>query len=117
MPFEVAPQLFQWDGNGHCFVKKQPISSQEVDEMIEAFYVAEAGCIRYKGTDRIIQIRLVQYGEGAQCDSLPDDLQAQHDEMSKRRITSEYGRKGEEHSKQPQPFLVKQFKKWFTRKA
>jgi hypothetical protein len=85
--------------------------------MIEAFRVADLGCIRYKGRDRVIQIRLIGHGEGAQCDALPGDLQAQHNEMSARRITAEYGRNGEELPKPLATSMFEWFKKWFGPKS
>ena len=44
--------------------------------MFAAFHVADLGCIRYKGRDRAIQVRLIRAGEGEQCDKLPEDLAA-----------------------------------------
>ena len=32
--------------------------------MLQAFEVQETGCIRYKGCDRVIQMRLISVGEG-----------------------------------------------------
>jgi len=43
-------------------------------EMVGAFTVQDVGCIRYKGRDRVVQIRLIRAGEGDQCDHLPRDL-------------------------------------------
>ena len=91
VPFSEAPDLFKWDGEGQCYVNKQPADAAELEQMFKAFSVADLGCIRYKGTQRVIQIRLVQAGEGAQCDQLESDLAAIHRNMSARRITSEYG--------------------------
>ena len=69
-----APDLFEYDPDGHCFVRKQPTTSEEVDRMIAAFKVQEVGCIRYKGTTKAIQIRLVEAGEGEQCDVLDPEF-------------------------------------------
>ncbi|WP_428503194.1 ferredoxin [Roseateles sp.] len=74
MPTTEAPDLFEYDPDGHCYVRKQPTATDEVDRMILAFEVQDIGCIRYKGTDRAIQIRLVESGEGEQCDVLNPDL-------------------------------------------
>jgi hypothetical protein len=91
LPFSEAPGLFKWDGEGQCYIGKQPENSVELEQMLSALSVAEAACIRYRGKQRVIQIRLVQDGEGAQCDHLEDDLAKVHREMSKNRLTSEYG--------------------------
>jgi len=74
MPSTVAPELFSYAPDGHCYVSKQPSSAIEVRQMIEAFEVQDIGCIRYKGKNRVIQIKLVASGEGDQCDSLDQDL-------------------------------------------
>jgi len=64
MPRTVAPQLFSYAPDGHCYVSKQPQSAVETHEMLQAFEVQETGCIRYKGCDRVIQMRLISVGEG-----------------------------------------------------
>ena len=70
MPFTVAPDLFSSFDDGHCFVSKQPTNRAEIQRMTEAFAVQDMGCIRYKGSNRIIQIKLIALGEGEQCDQL-----------------------------------------------
>ncbi|MDN2709853.1 hypothetical protein O0880_10550 [Janthinobacterium sp. SUN118] len=49
--------------------------------MIQAFEVQDIGCIRYKGSNRVIKIKLVALGEGDQCDQLDPDLQALDQEI------------------------------------
>ena len=86
MPFEVAPDLFAWaDGEYQCYVKSQPTTSLELDRMIRSIEVADAGCIRYGGSNRVIQIRLVEMNEGIQCDSLPSDLASRAQELRDKR--------------------------------
>ena len=79
VPFIEAPDLFGTvknpDGYVHCFVKRQPESQNEIDQMVRAIQCAEFQCIRYRGSDRRIQMRLVEHGEGEVCDELPSDLQ------------------------------------------
>ena len=41
----VAPELFGWSNDQHCFVKKQPQTPPELDNMLEAFIVADLDCI------------------------------------------------------------------------
>jgi ferredoxin len=74
MPTTVAADLFEYDNGGHCYVRKQPIAPDEIDRMVSAFQVQDVGCIRYKGSSRIVQIRLVESGEGEQCDLLDSEL-------------------------------------------
>ena len=78
VPFTVAPDLFAWttEGNEQWIVCKQPNTPEELDRMLLAFEVADMGCIRYKGMQRSIQMRLVAAREGKQCDDLPPDLLA-----------------------------------------
>ena len=74
MPTTEAPELFAYAPDGHCYVRRQPSSENEMRKMVGAFTVQDVGCIRYKGRDRVVQIRLIRAGEGDQCDHLPRDL-------------------------------------------
>jgi len=49
--------------------------------MIQAFVVQDLGCIRYKGKNRVIKIKMIAAGEGEQCDHLEPDLRALHQEV------------------------------------
>lgn len=79
VPLSEAPELFgvhrDEEGSGHCYVKRQPETRVHLDEMVSAIHCSETGCIRYRGTDRLVQHRLVQIGEGRTCDRLHPDLQ------------------------------------------
>lgn len=83
VPFAEAPDLFGTvqDPKGylHCFVRRQPETGAELDQMVRAIRCAELKCIRYRGTDRLIQLRLVGEGEGEICDGLPPDLRRKAD--------------------------------------
>lgn len=81
MPSTVAPGLFSYANDGHCFVSKQPSDEKEVFQMIQAFEAQDIGCIRYKGANRVIKIKLIALGEGDQCDQLDRDLQALNQEV------------------------------------
>lgn len=81
MPSTVAPELFSYAADGHCFVSKQPTNAIEVRKMIIAFEVQDIGCIRYRGTERAIQLKLIASGEGDQCDRLDHDLQTLNEEV------------------------------------
>jgi len=76
MPMTEAPELFASAADGHCFVRRQPATAHEMWQMVNALAVQDLGCIRYKGSNRVIQIRLIGRDEGSQCDHLPRDLQA-----------------------------------------
>ena len=77
-PMVIAPSLFATTqdprGYTHCFVKRQPENPIELQAMIESVYCAELYCIRYQGTDREIQTRLVSNGNLGECDYLLSDL-------------------------------------------
>ena len=72
VPFTEAPGLFGTiqdpKGYAHCYVKRQPESPDEIEQMISAIRCAETQCIRYRGSDQLIRLRLIQDGESAVCD-------------------------------------------------
>jgi hypothetical protein len=75
VPFAEAPDLFGAcqgpRGYPHCYVKRQPQTPAELNQMVGAIRCAELQCIRYRGTDKVILDRLVKAGEVAICDGLP----------------------------------------------
>ena len=81
MPTTEAPELFAYAPDGHCYVKRQPSSAGEMRQMIGALTVQDLDCIRYKGKNRVVQIRLIGVGAGDQCDHLPRDLKSLSDEV------------------------------------
>lgn len=70
-----APTLFENDNERHdqCFVKKQPGSAAEIDEMISVMWQQELGCIRYAGRDPKILRLLAGQLSGDPCDELVRD--------------------------------------------
>lgn len=73
IPHEVAPDLMGMTEH-HCFVCKQPGTPEELDRMLQAFEVQDVECIRYRGTDQFIQLRLINASAGDQCDELAGEL-------------------------------------------
>jgi hypothetical protein len=75
VPFAEAPNLFGTcqDPNGypHCYVKRQPETLAELEQMVSAIRCAELECIRYRGRDKVILDRLVQVGQRGICDEWP----------------------------------------------
>lgn len=57
----VAPALFAADDE-HCFVKRQPTTTDELDAMLEAMHHSCVECIRWKGRDSRIRTRLIERG-------------------------------------------------------
>jgi len=89
VPFVEAPELFgkcqDPDGYQHCFVKRQPVTLDEVTNMMDTIRCAEFMCIRYRGSDRRIQLELINAEVGVVCDNLPSDLQSQVDKLESKR--------------------------------
>jgi ferredoxin len=69
MPMLSAPDLFQYDGSSHCFVKRQAKTKDEVDRMVRTTLQAEAQCIRYRGTDPATLQRLAELNLSAISDT------------------------------------------------
>ena len=107
VPFAEAPDLFGTaqdpKGYPHCFVKRQPETPAELDQMVSTIRCAELQCIRYRGSDRLIQLRLIGDGEGVICDGLPPDLQPEADrrEAERQRQWQEYQRAQQAAAGQP----------------
>jgi hypothetical protein len=61
VPHVVAPDLIGWTNEKypHCFWKKQPETSAEVERAIKVLDAQELGCHRYAGTDPAILDRLL----------------------------------------------------------
>jgi hypothetical protein len=97
IPFSEAPSLFGTTADqDHCFVKKQPATDDEMTQMVSAIQSAELSCIRYKGNQRGIQIRLVEVNEGSVCDALPPDLQEVSDQRERQALARWKERTNEE---------------------
>jgi len=75
VPDTEAPDLFA-EAEGHCYVHRQPNTSEELEQMLSAIGCAELGCIRYAGDDPAILEQLVLLGEAAVCDSMPPHIAA-----------------------------------------
>ncbi|KAF0813478.1 hypothetical protein IGB42_01829 [Andreprevotia sp. IGB-42] len=72
IPIATAPALLVYDDDAeHCYLQRQPASAAENSLMIEAIQLAEARCIRYRGSDAGIRQTLERCGEAEQCDGLP----------------------------------------------
>ncbi|MBX3242960.1 MAG: ferredoxin [Acidobacteria bacterium] len=63
LPFTEAPELFEYDSDNHCFVKRQPETKDELNKMLRALYGAELECIRYGGSDPEVLRRLAESGQ------------------------------------------------------
>ena len=63
-----------WDDSGRKSLLCEQAADIELDEMVNAIQCAEFDCIRYGGSNRTIQIRLVQVTAGSISDALPEDL-------------------------------------------
>jgi hypothetical protein len=73
VPETEAPQLFG-SHDAHCFVRRQPETPNEADQMMDTMLWSEVDCIRYRGTDRDVIQRLGENGLMPQVDFAPDAL-------------------------------------------
>ena len=71
IPFAEAPGLFEYDGKNHCYVKRQPATTEELNRMMRAAWAAELQCIRYRGQDPEVLRRFGELGEPHLCDVAP----------------------------------------------
>ncbi len=73
VPQAEAPDLFGMTDEPyhHCYVKRQPHSKAEHDEMLSAIACAELQCIHYRGNDSAIISRLSAMDEMEICDTTP----------------------------------------------
>lgn len=71
VPDSLAPDLFGGADDVHCFVKRQPHTSSDLDAMMRVMVTQEVGCIRYAGSDDALLRRLSEDGEAGQCDVTP----------------------------------------------
>lgn len=73
LPQSEAPELFGMtsDPNYHCYVKRQPQSKPEHDQMLSAIACADLHCIHYRGNDPAIISRLSAMDEMDICDTNP----------------------------------------------
>jgi hypothetical protein len=46
--------------DGHCYVKRQPQTPQEIDEAIDAIMISEVKCIHYEGNSIEILEKIIQ---------------------------------------------------------
>ena len=69
VPFNEATQMFKYDDTNHCYVCRQPQTSDDVDAMIRAMFHSETECIFYRGGNPEIFRRLTEYGLVEQCDN------------------------------------------------
>ena len=73
VPEMEAPALFgrASGSDSHCFVKRQPQSPDEFDQMLNVIACAELQCIRYCGNDSSVFVRLYKLNEIDVCDNPP----------------------------------------------
>ncbi|MDA7873761.1 ferredoxin [Rhodopirellula sp.] len=73
VPQTEAPELFGMADKPyyHCYVKRQPKSEPEQDQMLSAIACAELQCIHYRGIDPAIISRLSAMDQMEICDTTP----------------------------------------------
>jgi len=67
VPSTVAPDMFEFKigpkGEEYCYVRRQPVSKPDLDQMLEVVGGAEFQCVRYVGKDPAIIDRLRGIGQ------------------------------------------------------
>lgn len=71
VPDVLAPDLFAYDQDNHCFVKRQPATAADLESALDVIVGQELGCIRYHGSEDDVLRRLAEVGEANQCDVAP----------------------------------------------
>lgn len=69
-PEHEAPELMAHDpdGLGHCYFKRQPATSQELQRATRAVSVGCCDAVRYGGTDPAVLAQLAAAGADNACD-------------------------------------------------
>ena len=74
IPIEAAPDIFDWASDEKsCIVKRQPVTEAELDRTMIAICSSEVDCIRYRGDDPAVFLRLAQAGQAYNCDVASGD--------------------------------------------
>jgi hypothetical protein len=71
----IAPDMFAYEADNHCYVTRQPASEAEIEAALRVVRAQELGCIRYGGTEVGVLRRLVEAGESSQCDHPPAGIE------------------------------------------
>lgn len=69
VPHDTAPELFAYDEEFHCYVKRQPKNKVELDKALLVTMFAELECVRYNGSDTETIRRIAEMGNAHLCDS------------------------------------------------
>lgn len=69
LPESIAPDLIGYDSEqAHCYFKRQPGTSEELEQAIDAVASSDIGALRYAGEDHYVLGRLMPYAYA--CDAL-----------------------------------------------
>lgn len=71
VPNSEAPDHFEYDADGHCYVSRQPETQEELTKMIRVVWSAELQCIRYRGNEPAVLRRLAEMELRDVCDVQP----------------------------------------------
>ena len=74
VPRVCAPTLFEYAGDRHCYVSKQPSTPAELFGILKAMRGAETSCIRYAGTDVSLLKRIAAIDASVCDDPRASDL-------------------------------------------
>lgn len=72
VPVSIAPDLFAYDSeNHHCYVRRQPATKDELNQVMRAVWAAEFECLRYRGSAPEVLRRLAEAELARLCDEPP----------------------------------------------
>lgn len=92
IPVDAAPDIFGWASNEtSCIVKCQPVTAEDLDRTMIAICTAEVDCIRYRGDDPAVFLRMAQAGHALNCDLPSGDAHP----LLRLRIRFQSGRSGD----------------------
>jgi hypothetical protein len=75
-----APDLLAMDYTGNrCYFKRLPVTTDDVNAVVQAMMVSEADCLRYEGSDAAILRRLTEMHLGTNCDVLEGKSEEEYD--------------------------------------
>ena len=73
-PTEAPGHIHFDDATKHCYVAHQPSSADDFNSVVRAAWVAELSCVRYRGTEQSLLIRLAEAGLRSICDTTANNV-------------------------------------------
>ena len=71
IPRTTAPELFAYDAEDHCYVRRQPANESELNKALRVLWEQELDCVRYRGSNEDTLSKMAQMGNAHLSDSPP----------------------------------------------